>query len=1054
MPIPVLALQHNQPWIIDSGASHSLTPHKTLFNRLDPLEEDVAVTVGNGDTIKALGRGTITFVFGFGLTIAIEALYVPGIRRSLLSVSQLNNYTPLTFRNGYCYGGSVAIGILQDGLYELLATAVPTRRSYCEPNSALDSIDMVPTSFVSTLPSLKMWHLRLGHLGLDALKKLVPAISYSNSEENDLEVRNCVTCIQAKQQRAYNRRPVEKTTTPFHLLHSDLCGPLIPSHSGYRYFILYIDDFSRTAWVYFLRSKRAEEVVSVFQEFQAMVDTQYPQYTIRSFRCDNGRGEYDNAFFRGILRVRGISFEPSPPYTQHKNGVSERMIRTITTKARSLLLDSRLEDIFWAEAVNTATYLHSRSPSSSLNHHTPYEILTGRKPELQHLRRFGSTVHKLIPQEQRNGKFSSQSRKCLMLGYVHDTTKVWRLWDTVESRVIQASNVRFDETLMEGKRIVDEQTKDTLQELEDTRIAEGAEYIEDDNLQESIARSSGLLTEVETKAEEAKHAIEVQSHHTLLNEKAFDIVDPKSYEEALSCGQHTGWKKAMREEFAALKANDTWNYVPAGNEHAIRCRWVFRTKVNADSSTRLKARLVIKGYEQVEGIDYSDTYAPVAKLASFRLLLALASGNGWLIHHMDVVSAFLNPPVDEEIYMDPPEGIEWLENSWRKDNELVCKLKKSLYGLKQAPRLWHRHIDTFLKTLEFTSTNSDSNIYISNTADMIILLYVDDLLIFALSLSKMQSIKAHLSEKYQMTDLGSAKQFLGIELNQIQHLGIEYWTISQQRFIKTVLSRFGMLSCKGVTTPLDQGKLLSKAHEEYKSTLTTQQEYQKLIGSLMYLMMGTRPDLAYTVSTLSKFNCNPTSDHLLAAKRVLRYIQSTAKLHLAFTAGTELNLELKGFCDSDWAGDKSDSKSTSGYLFKLSGAAICWKSRKQNLIALSSTEAEYIALTEAAKEASWLRELYQEICLRMNLNKTMLQGSIPIYADNQAAIQMAKVPRFHERTKHIRIRYHYVCSAIESNIITLDYIPTTANPADILTKALSRNLHESHLLRLGLCYFP
>ena len=149
-----------------------------------------------------------------------------------------------------------------------------------------------------------------------------------------------------------------------------------------------------------------------------------------------------------------------------------------------------------------------------------------------------------------------------------------------------------------------------------------------------------------------------------------------------------------------------------------------------------------------------------------------------------------------------------------------------------------------------------------------------------------------------------------------------------------------MLSCKGVTTPLDQGKLLSKANQEYKSTLTTQQEYQKLIGSLMYLMMGTRPDLAYTVSTLSKFNCNPTSDHLIAAKRVLRYIQSTAKLHLAFTAGTELNPDLKGFCDSDWAGDKSDSKSTSGYLFKLAGAAICWKSRKQNLIALSSTEAE------------------------------------------------------------------------------------------------------------------
>ena len=182
-----------------------------------------------------------------------------------------------------------------------------------------------------------------------------------------------------------------------------------------------------------------------------MLDTQYPEYTIRTFHCDNGRGEYDNSFFRGILRVRGILFEPSPPYTQHKNGVSERMIHTSSTKARSLPLDPRLEDIFWAEAVNTATYLHSRSPSTLLHGRTPYEVLNGRKPELQHLRRFGSTAHKIIPPEQRNGKFSSHSRQCLILDYVHDTTKIWRLWDPVESHEIQASNVRFDESRMERK---------------------------------------------------------------------------------------------------------------------------------------------------------------------------------------------------------------------------------------------------------------------------------------------------------------------------------------------------------------------------------------------------------------------------------------------------------------------------------------------------------------------------------------------------------------------------------------------------------------------------
>ena len=340
-----------------------------------------------------------------------------------------------------------------------------------------------------------------------------------------------------------------------------------------------------------------------------------------------------NSFFRGILRVSGISYELSPPYTQHKNRVSERMIRTISTKARSLLLDSRLEDVFWAEAVNTAIYLHSRSPSSSLNNQTSYEVLTGQKPELQHLRRFGSTAYKLIPAEQRNGKFSSHSRRCLMLGYVHQTTKIWRLWDLVECRVIQASNVKFDETIIEGKRVIDEKIKDTLQGLQDSPIPADLENDEEDNPQsESATGSSSMLIEVENITSEAERGVDLAHRDILSNTVGFDIVDPTNYTDALSCGQHAGWKSAMREEFASLKANDTWAYIPAGNKNAIGCRWVFKTKVNADGSTRLKARLVIKGYEQVEGNDYSDTYAPVAKLTSFRLLLALAARNCWYIH--------------------------------------------------------------------------------------------------------------------------------------------------------------------------------------------------------------------------------------------------------------------------------------------------------------------------------------------------------------------------------------------------------------------------------------
>jgi len=204
--------------------------------------------------------------------------------------------------------------------------------------------------------------------------------------------------------------------------------------------------------VYLLQTKSSTEVVSVFQDLQARIEKQYPDWLIIRFRCDNGRGEYDNSLFRGILRVGGIAFEPSPPYTQSKNGVSECMIRTIIRKARAMLIDSKLDDDFWAQAVSTALYLHARTPSQSISGATPYEKLTGKKPELGHLRRFGCAAYKFIPKELRKGKFSERSKECIFLGYVHDTGKIWRLWDSQSSRVIEASDIVFDELRVLGTR--------------------------------------------------------------------------------------------------------------------------------------------------------------------------------------------------------------------------------------------------------------------------------------------------------------------------------------------------------------------------------------------------------------------------------------------------------------------------------------------------------------------------------------------------------------------------------------------------------------------------
>ena len=237
------------------------------------------------------------------------------------------------------------------------------------------------------MPSINLWHQRLGHRSHQTLSKLLPPTAYSGGLA--LISMLCDICIKSNHHWKVERKPAPRATCPFQLLHSDLCGPISPqSASGLRYFLFYIDEFSRSTWVYFLQSKMAIEVVSVFQEFKAQVEKRFPNHPIVRLRCNNGKGEYDNSFFRGMLRVSGISFEPTPLYTEHKDGVSKRMILAVVTKARALILDSCLSDKFWAEAVNTAVYLHARSPSRAVAGVTPFEKLFGEQPELVHCNRF------------------------------------------------------------------------------------------------------------------------------------------------------------------------------------------------------------------------------------------------------------------------------------------------------------------------------------------------------------------------------------------------------------------------------------------------------------------------------------------------------------------------------------------------------------------------------------------------------------------------------------------------------------------------------------------
>ena len=1115
-------------WLVDSGASHHMCSNARYFSNIHRLAKPIKVSLGDGSVVFASAAGTVSLRLPT-TTISFPSLYIPHLTYSLLSVSRLSKcpeYSVL-FHDNRCYlkvgspknvnfqdGNTHVLGSLRNGLYELSHAGQDVSCMVSGSGESLTSLgaSLGPSATFQVSPKvfLQLWHERLAHLNLDSLKELVPPAAYGSGHEALLS-QPCTICIKAKHQRHITRIPVERTTRPFELIHSDLCGPIQPeSASGFRYFIVYIDDFSRSVWVYFLRSKTAVEVVSVFQELLASLEKKYPQWPMVRFRCDNGRGEYDNSLFRGILRVSGISFEPSPPYTQHKNGVSERMIRTLVTKAPAMLLDSKLPDQFWAEAINTASYLHDRSPSRTTGGHTPYEKLRKKKPEISHLRRFGCPAYKLIPEEQRSGKFSERAQECIFLGYVHDTWKIWRLWEPQGKRVIQASDVRFDESKVLGTTVREHMnlensilgsivsrdlpaeeddlellvpaSTDSLQtgapisistSVDDTASTPGAAIPEQPDFTSTEVAPCTTTSTGQANSPSLRHSMRLRSRskygamfvETNKDRNWTTEGDPLSYREALGQSCSEQWKKAIQDEFASLLENHTWDYVdtiPAESK-SIGCRWVFRKKVNPDRSIRFKARLVIKEYEQVPGVDFGDTFAPVGKLASLRLILGHAIRYGWETHHMDVVTAFLHPAIHNPVFMNLPEGIEFLGEL--PPNTCACYLRKALYGLKQAPRLWYHHINTFLQSIGFKQSANDPNLYLRykllaetsiRVPEVVILLYVDDLLISARNIQTIKEVKKLLHTKYRMNDLGQVQQFLGLEVTQTLPNKIQ---IHQAQFISTVLKRFGMTDCNGVYTPMESGQRLCLSVET--DELTDQGEYQSLIGSLMYLVVGTRPDISFTVATLSKFSSKPNRIHLTAAKRLLRYLQQTKTLALTYYKDLShihgscgelenrsiLSTSLIGYSNSDFAGDHDDRKSTSGYIFSYAGGAVSWRAKKQKLVSISTVEAEYISYSESACEGIWLKRLYDEIKGEVTNPKPLT-----IFCDNQGAIEITRNPKFHERTKHIDIKYHFVRSLVEDGKLNLSYIPSSEQVANITTKALSRDSHWKHVQGLGMEY--
>jgi hypothetical protein len=514
---------------------------------------------------------------------------------------------------------------------------------------------------------------------------------------------------------------------------------------------------------------------------------------------------------------------------------------------------------------------------------------------------------------------------------------------------------------------------------------------------------------------------------------------PQTYQEAIRSPQHIDWKAAIDQEMASIMENKTWKVVPNTGQKTIKCRWVFTRK----SDGRFKARIVAKGFTQVYGVDYTETFAPVVKWATIRLLLLIAALFGLELVQMDVVTAFLNGDLDEIIFIDLPPGYE--------QAGMICQLLRSLYGLKQSPRQWYQKLHAFLISLGFRQSTADPCFYIRGTdprKSCYIAVYVDDLAI-AGPLDQVQQLQDYLSSTFKMKDMGDIKDFLGVTVERNREKGTI--SISNAAYLEKILEEYSMENCNPVATPAPPGqhlKALEKDDAGEYISIHQHAEYQSLVGSLLYASTPCRPDICNAVGALARHMHAPGMEHWAAAKHMLRYIQRTK--HATLVLGhrdpekpSESELKMELYSDSDYAGDKNTRKSTTGVVAMLYGSAISWQSKLQRTVAQSTMEAEYVAMAQAVKEALRFSKLMYDITG---------DGQLPIVikSDNSAAQILAKNPENHERAKHIDTKYHLIRDEVERKRIALEYVESRHNVADLLTKFLPVQTHRYLTEKSGL----
>ena len=1038
-----------ESWVLDTGATNHMSGSRTAFSRMDTA---VLGTVRFGDDSVAQieGRGTITFSCKNGELRSFSGVYfIPRLTTNIVSVGQLDE-------RGYKID-------IKDGVMQIRE---PDGRLLAMVKRAANRLYTLHVKIAETRclavrsrgdEVAWRWHERFGHVNMAALRKLAREELVRGLPVIGQVEELCEACQAGKQRR--NPFPAQaefRAKQCLELVHGDLCGPIAPATPrGNKYFLLLVDDLSRYMWLAVIPSK--DRAAAEIKEIQARAEGE-SGLKLKALRTDRG-GEFTAAEFAEYCAAEGVHRQHTAPYSPQQNGVVERRNGTVMATARSMLKAKGLPGWFWGEAVSTAVYVLNRCPTKSVDSMTPFEAWHGKKPAVHHLKTFGCIVYvrNTTPHLK---KLEDRGRKMIFVGYERGS-KAYRAYDPVTKRVHVTRDVAFDEQAQwdwgaggddgepsGGDDVFTIEYATTGQATPTAVDTEEAPAHQTPGGPDNVAEQHD---EFDDEILDADHDYDAPLRFRSVN----DIIGPApprgfaqrallaeeplatSYDEPSSfteAERSPSWRKAMIEEIEAIEENGTWYLtdLPPGRK-AIGVKWVFKVKQDEHGAvSKHKARLVVKGYAQRHGIDYDEVFAPVARLDSVRLLIALAAHEGWEVHHMDVKSAFLNGDLQEEVYVQQPAGFIVSGKEHK-----VFRLRKALYGLHQAPRAWYTKLDDTLLSLGFRRSESEHAVYIrqNNDAKLVVGVYVDDLVITGTDRDDLRVFKNEMAAAFKMSDLGLLHYYLGIEVKQSAS-GI---SLSQGAYAAKILERSGMAGCNPCQTPMEARLKLSKQSTESPVDATT---YRSFIGSLRYLV-NTRPDLAFSVGYVSRFLEEPKEDHLAALKRILRYVAGTSNWGLWFGRKKGNQAQLTGFSDADFAGDVDARKSTTGVIFMLAESPISWQSKKQRIVAQSSCESEYIAAANATCQALWLAQVLGE-----------MQGSKPsaplLKVDNKSAIALIKNPVLHEQSRHIEVKYHLVRKCEEKGLIKVQFVRSEEQLSDILTKSLGRAKFQEFRSKIGM----